>query len=318
MSCRARQGYGARANIAAGLGKDHVIVVSGALVLVALVLLLIGLANPGLGFLYASIAVSAVAIGALVIGLLQGRAALRKDETTPGSLFGPDPGADDEPDVEPTGERDGAVAPAGATGASVAAATGAGPARPADERPASLPGDERPDVEPLPVPVGGDAEPPVEPAEPLPVDVAQVQAAVGAVVLVVPGRPRYHLAGCRYLAGREAEERSPVDAQERGFTPCGVCRPDARLVAGYEHRLLRAGSGPTSPSAAPGTDASADRPAKRQHDPASYRGPVVVLSDRGRFHRPDCRYVREADGVQGLTRSQALRLDYAPCGVCQP
>ena len=294
------------------------IVVSGALVLVALVLLLIGLASSGLNSVYASIAVSVVAVGTLLIGFLQGRAALRQDETTPGSLFGPDPDADDDPDVEPAAEPDAAVAPAGATGAADAAATVAGPAGPADDRPAPLPDAARPDVEPVPVPVGGDAEPPVEPAEPLSVDVAEVEAAVGAVVLVVPGRPRYHVAGCRYLSGREAEERTPVDARERGFTPCGVCRPDARLVAEYEDRLLRAGSGATSPPATPGTGASADRPAKRRRDPAPYRGPVVVLSDRGRFHRPDCRYAREADGVQQLARSQALRLDYAPCGVCQP
>lgn len=306
------------------------IVVSGALVLVALVLLLIGLASPGLALVYASIGVSAVAICTLLLGFLQGRSAtrgaesLRDEERGPESLFGPDRTLDGEPadgeDVDGTAERlDGLGAVVGSadrpgTAAHRPGSEGSGAAGLlSDARPGG-PADELAPTDPPP-----DTEPPVEPDEVRLDDVEELHTAVGAVVLVVPGRPRYHLAGCRYLSGRQPEECSPVDARERGFTPCGVCRPDAALVAEYEHRVLRAGSQRASPPAGPDGQPQTDRPAKRRRPvPAPYRGPVVVLSDRGRFHRPDCRYVREADGVQQLTRSQAGRLDYTPCGVCHP
>lgn len=53
----------------------------------------------------------------------------------------------------------------------------------------------------------------------------------GGTVLVVAGRPRYHVDGCRYLAGKAAEEVDVLDAREEGFTACGVCRPDDALAA---------------------------------------------------------------------------------------
>ena len=49
------------------------IVISGALVLVALVLLIIGLVSTSLGFVYASIAVSVVSFVFLLVGILQRR-----------------------------------------------------------------------------------------------------------------------------------------------------------------------------------------------------------------------------------------------------
>jgi hypothetical protein len=52
-------------------------------------------------------------------------------------------------------------------------------------------------------------------------------------VLVVSGRPRYHLAGCESLSPDElAEPLLVTEARELGFTPCGRCRPDRMLAAG--------------------------------------------------------------------------------------
>jgi len=48
--------------------------------------------------------------------------------------------------------------------------------------------------------------------------------------LVVDGRPRYHLAGCRHLTGRETVPLPISEARETGFTPCAWCRPDSRLA----------------------------------------------------------------------------------------
>jgi hypothetical protein len=49
-------------------------------------------------------------------------------------------------------------------------------------------------------------------------------------VLVVDEHPRYHVAGCAWLAGRETI-RLPLDeARTDGFTPCAVCSPDRTLA----------------------------------------------------------------------------------------
>ncbi|GII90330.1 hypothetical protein [Sinosporangium siamense] len=50
-----------------------------------------------------------------------------------------------------------------------------------------------------------------------------------AIVLVVPGRKRYHVAGCRQLLGKQLEQLTYEEAREEGFTPCTTCLPDAAL-----------------------------------------------------------------------------------------
>jgi clumping factor A len=79
------------------------------------------------------------------------------------------------------------------------------------------PDDEDPADEPLPQAVRpGDA-----------VRVAQLDAEV----VVVDGRPRYHMTDCGHLAGRLSEPLPVREAVELGFSPCGQCRPVDRLVA---------------------------------------------------------------------------------------
>jgi hypothetical protein len=50
-------------------------------------------------------------------------------------------------------------------------------------------------------------------------------------VVVVDGRPRYHMADCLTLSGRTVEALPVAEAVELGFSPCGRCRPVDRLVA---------------------------------------------------------------------------------------
>ncbi len=50
-------------------------------------------------------------------------------------------------------------------------------------------------------------------------------------VLVIDGRPRYHLPGCVHLLGREHESLAVSEAVELGFSPCGLCEPDSTLIA---------------------------------------------------------------------------------------
>jgi hypothetical protein len=49
-------------------------------------------------------------------------------------------------------------------------------------------------------------------------------------VMVVDGRPRYHLVSCVHLLGREFEAVPVREAVELGFTPCSLCEPDTTLL----------------------------------------------------------------------------------------
>lgn len=50
-------------------------------------------------------------------------------------------------------------------------------------------------------------------------------------VTVVDGRPRYHQANCPHLMGRDGEPLPLREALELGFTPCALCQPNRTLLA---------------------------------------------------------------------------------------
>ena len=156
------------------------IVISAALVAVALVLLVIGLVGGGLGFVYASIAVSLASFGFLIAGILQ-----KRNEEVPGARDA----SSDEDSAVVTVRKD-APSTAPSTDRSTDRSTGT----------TSTSGTTTDD-------------------------------AVTGQVLVVEGRPRYHVEGCRYLTGKDANPLEVVQARQDGFTACGVCRPDAALSA---------------------------------------------------------------------------------------
>ncbi|MBV9312747.1 MAG: hypothetical protein JO100_03195 [Pseudonocardia sp.] len=76
--------------------------------------------------------------------------------------------------------------------------------------------------------VRGTAEPPEERAEPA---ASGIVANLTDEVLVVDEQPRYHLAGCPILAGRETIPLPVKEAVEYEFTPCAVCTP-VRVLTG--------------------------------------------------------------------------------------
>lgn len=274
------------------------IVISGVLVLVALVLLVIGLIGPSLGFVYASIGASLAAFAFLVVGILQRRKA--------------------EPDL--------AGAPASAEELAAVIRT--------PEPAAAV---EPSDVALIPATASGAAE------------------AASGTVLVVQGRPRYHVAGCRYLAGKAAEEVDVAQARTDGFTACGVCKPDATLAAGpspveelveqdsadesveavsvveapARKTAARATKAPakaatrTAAKAAPAKAAAAKvakAPAKavaKAPAKAPAKPGVVVVPGKDKFHAPTCRFA-QADGAKEITRASATRQGYVACGVCKP
>lgn len=277
------------------------IVVSGALVLVALILLIIGLLGEGLGMIWASIGTSVVAGVFLLLGALQRRGA------APAAA----PGATGSPDML---ERVTAVS-----------------VRPREEAAEAAPA------------ASDDAY--AEPAT----------AAGGGEVSVVPGRPRYHVASCRFLAGRPDVETTDVDqARSDGFTACGVCKPDlalanaaaatepeampepitadttvddisdtlaapapAKKAPAKRTRTAAAAGTATTMAAAPVEEAVA-APAKPARKAAAPAAPVVVVPDRGKFHVETCRFVRDVPGTVTLSKPAAKRQGYVPCGVCKP
>jgi hypothetical protein len=215
------------------------------LILGAVVLLVLGLARGSSPMLISSIVASLLAAVALVVGARQaaarsGKAAPAPDEDAgdrpaaarggraapvPADDAGDHPHAGDDPPAEP------ARADAGTPAATPYQRSGppdeAGPGRPADAAP-----DERPDGLADPDPEDPADEPRAQWVRPA--DAAQL-AVTTIEVLVVDGRPRYHLTGCPFLAGRESEAVPVAEAIDLGFTPCGTCRPADRLVAAARH-----------------------------------------------------------------------------------
>lgn len=88
-------------------------------------------------------------------------------------------------------------------------------------------------VRPAPADASTSVDVTVPPGEPAAESVAAADLAwVGHLdteVVVVDGRPRFHLAECLHLLGLESESLSAAQAIEVGFTPCGRCRPVAAL-----------------------------------------------------------------------------------------
>lgn len=76
-----------------------------------------------------------------------------------------------------------------------------------------------------------EAVPSDEPAE---IQMSSVEAAalmrMDAEVMVVDGRPRFHLGGCVHLVGRDSESLPAHEAVELGFGPCALCRPAQSLL----------------------------------------------------------------------------------------
>jgi hypothetical protein len=175
------------------------IVISGALVLISLVLLLIGLLGTGLGFIYASIVVSVLAFVFLLLGIL-----LRRGDPVAADGHSQDVGGAPHRGGRPP----------------------AGDLEKAEQETVSA-------VAPRPVATADVSEPPAEHDDER---LEEQDADIGGLVFVVQGRPRYHVQGCSYLSGGNVELVDVVDAREEGFSPCGNCRPDASLAADAELR----------------------------------------------------------------------------------
>ncbi|MBQ1027633.1 hypothetical protein [Micromonospora sp. C95] len=189
------------------------IVISLALILVAVVLLVFGLAGGSSPLLVVSIGASLLAAVALVAGARQAAGRATVPGGTPGGQARRD-GDGREPSI-PTQQT------------SVDVDTGDAGWRQPPGSPVTEP------RERFRVADGYDDEPA---AEEITAEQAARVARLADEVRVVDGRPRYHLAECPHLVGREHEPLPVAEAVELGFTPCAHCTPDTVLLAEIERR----------------------------------------------------------------------------------
>jgi uncharacterized protein (DUF58 family) len=117
------------------------------------------------------------------------------------------------------------------------AVANAAPPVPAEPRPAPVTAEQEQAARTAPAvqaarPAEGNGDPEAEPAEE-DTDAADllVVSDLTDEVRVVDERPRYHLAGCTWLATKPTLGLPVGEARQLGFTPCAVCSPDRTLAA---------------------------------------------------------------------------------------
>lgn len=198
------------------------IVISGGLVLIAALLLVLGIATPHISLVYAAIGLSIVSAVFLLVGVFQRPAPVSepRESDREGTRRQASPRDDEAPRPART---------------SVAMSKEAEPEEfePADQDEPTghidLVDAEAADGDEI------SADFPLEKAD---ADFEGRSGATNADVLVISGRPRYHVGGCAYVEGNDDSEPLEInEARELGFTPCGACRPNetlARSAAGKE------------------------------------------------------------------------------------
>ncbi|MCW3817340.1 hypothetical protein ONA91_23080 [Micromonospora sp. DR5-3] len=228
------------------------IVASILLILVAVVLLVAGLANGSSPLLITSIAVSLLAAVALVAGTRQAAATRGTADRGAGPRNRARTGADGPPYDPRVGEPEIPVQHIPSTVGTGAPGWRQPPEPPVTDRddppPQAYapregyppPGPREPSADQVdPVP---DAPAPTSPAADGPFDgdppaqdlsapdLARL-ARLDAEVWVVDGHPRFHLPGCPHLVGRDDEPLPVAEAVGLGFTPCARCAPATVLLA---------------------------------------------------------------------------------------
>ncbi|WP_344929045.1 hypothetical protein [Streptosporangium carneum] len=125
-----------------------------------------------------------------------------------------------------------------------------------------------------------------------------------AIVLVIPGRKRYHVAGCRQLAGRDHEELTHEEAREEGFTPCTTCLPE--FTAGIQQSASPEAQEPAVPSPqGPGLPRTASQepgPSRPGESGSGDAGESGVQEPTARFASPYAPVTAPGDQDAPVTR----------------
>jgi hypothetical protein len=220
-----------------------VILAAGLLVLTGLGLFLAGVLTATTVYYWACVAVCALAAVLLVVAR---RRIARAEAATPagGTTTTPKSAATAPPapavPAVPAGTVPADNVPAGHVPADAALADAtaaeAVEARKPGTKPAAAPAPEptstgahsfRATPSPVPATPENLADPPIEDVE---VTDLLLIVDLKDQVLVVDEHPRYHLPGCRFLAGRTAVPLPMDEARVDGFTPCALCTPDRNLA----------------------------------------------------------------------------------------
>jgi hypothetical protein len=204
-------------------GCTRLIVISGGLVLVAAVLLVLGIATPHISFVYAAIGLAIVSAVFLLVGVFQRPVpASEPHESESDGTRRQASRRDDDSSDRPARQR--VKVPAAAE---------------TEYDDEVFEPDERVDHIDLVDVVDPDEVAADFPLEKANADFEVRSGATNADVLVISGRPRYHVGGCEYVEGNDDSEPLEInEARELGFTPCGACRPNetlARSASGKEH-----------------------------------------------------------------------------------
>ncbi len=126
-----------------------------------------------------------------------------------------------------------------------------------------------------------------------------------AIVLVIPGRKRYHVPGCRQLIGRDHEELTHEEAREEGFTPCTTCLPDA-VLGGRQ-------SSAADPESAVSPGFTAANRAETSAETRGPRPPVTPPKPGTKASTPDPESASPEEGATGwFGRSPAASASKAP------
>lgn len=233
------------------------IVISGALVLVAAVLLVLGIVSS-ITLVYAAIGLSIVSAVFLLVGVFQRPAP---------------PAEPREADSDSTKRQ----APARQPKSDKLAKEEPKKKEEPDQEVAEEAHEEAADHEPAEEHAPDAADFPLEAAN---ADFEEKAGATGADVLVVSGRPRYHVGGCEDVEGSDdSEPLDIIEARELGFTPCGKCKPNETLARGAaSHEDGDQKDKPKSARADHAADHSADHE-RADHDGAPSE-PATAAADR--------------------------------------
>ncbi|WP_217897401.1 hypothetical protein [Geodermatophilus saharensis] len=201
------------------------------LVLVGVGLFVLGVMTAVTAWYWACVGACALATALLVAARLR----------APAEAGVPAPRADERPAAEPARPPAQRPEPAAAADGEEPAAARPGAGSRARPRPSAAPATTGP--QPVAAPAGKrgrggagpEADPPEEDEE---VTDLLLVVDLDDEVLVVDEHPRYHLADCAWLAGRETVPLPVREARADGFTACARCGPDAHLA--HRERARRA------------------------------------------------------------------------------
>lgn len=271
------------------------IVVSGVLVLVALVFLVIGLLGDGLTFIWASIITSVVAGVFLLLGALQRRGA-------PAAAADAGPAPDTTEHVTAVNVRTREEAPAEAAAAGPTVSVVPGRPRYHVESCRFLTG--RPDVETVPV------------------DQAKAEGYTACGVCK-PDAALEAAASAAPAAEAVAEPEADAEVTTLLETPpakkAAAASRSARATTTAKTPAKAAPAKAAPAKAAPAKAAPAKAAAKAAPAKAAASGAqVVVIPDRGKFHTGTCRFVKDVPGTLTIAKATAKRQGYTACGVCKP